>query len=315
MRSITDLLQSLHGGRRVLVVGSAFVDVLVHVPRMPLSGEDIEGTSRQQLVGGCAWNVADAIDRLNVPFETLIPVGLGMIADRVREAFRSRGWTLREYPGLGDNGWCLSFVEPSGERTFVSMSGIEKCFQPEWLDAVRPEAQDLVYLSGYQADERNRAFIEALLSRLSPDACLLFDPGPCAGRIPDDMMAALVGPRTLLKVNAMEARTLVPAATVAESAAALSAGTGARVVVTDGARGALVAEGGRVTAVPGFPVRVVDTIGSGDAHAGGILAGLACGLPLDEAVLLGNAVAAWVTGQEGAATAPDIPTLLRHHGL
>ena len=314
MRNIPQLLRALCAKRRILIVGSAFVDVLVHVPRMPLSGEDIEGTSRQQLVGGCAYNVADAVDRMGVPFESLIPIGLGMIADRVRDAFRERGWPLREFAGLGDNGWCLSFIEPSGERTFVSMSGIEKCFQPEWLDVVAPETQDLIYLSGYQTDERNRAFIEALLERIRPDAQILFDPGPCSGRIPEDMMQALVGPRGILKINAMEARILAPAATVAESAAALSSMTGARVIVTDGAHGALVSEVGTVTRVPGFPVRVVDTVGSGDAHAGGILAGLASGFTLEESVLLGNAVASWVTGQEGAATAPSVEMLLNLHG-
>lgn len=85
--------------------------------------------------------------------------------------------------------------------------------------------------------------------------------------------------------------------------------TGGSVVVTDGAHGAIAAEDGDAVRVPGFPTRVIDTIGSGDAHAGGILAGLMSGFTLPEAVLLGNAVASWVTAQEGAATAPDLRTL------
>ena len=165
MRGITKLLDSLTPEKRLLIIGSAFVDVIVHVPRLPLSGEDVEGTSRQQLVGGCAYNAADVLYKLGLPFEPLIPVGEGMIADRVRESFRVRGYPLRIYPDLGDNGWCLSFVEPSGERTFISMSGIEKCFRPSWLQAVTPEEQDLFYLSGYQADARNEAFIAELLAR------------------------------------------------------------------------------------------------------------------------------------------------------
>ena len=50
MRGITELLDSLTPEKRLLIIGSAFVDVIVHVPRLPLSGEDVEGTSRQQLV-------------------------------------------------------------------------------------------------------------------------------------------------------------------------------------------------------------------------------------------------------------------------
>lgn len=309
MRGITELLDSLTPEKRLLIIGSAFVDVIVHVPRLPLSGEDVEGTSRQQLVGGCAYNAADVLYKLGLPFEPLIPVGEGMIADRVRECFRVRGYPLRLYPDLGDNGWCLSFVEPSGERTFISMSGIEKCFRPSWLQAVTPEEQDLFYLSGYQADVRNEAFIAELLARKRPDARILFDPGPCAGRIPERMMADILCANTILKVNAAEAQILAPCTSAEDAARELSRMTGGSVVVTDGAHGAIAAEDGDAVRVPGFPTRVIDTIGSGDAHAGGILAGLMSGFTLPEAVLLGNAVASWVTAQEGAATAPDLRTL------
>ena len=302
MRGICELIDALIAQERLLVVGSAFVDVIVHVPRLPLSGEDVEGSSRQQVVGGCAFNVADVVAKLELPFETLIPIGEGMLAERVRESFRMRAMATREYHDLGDNGWCLSFVEPSGERTFVSMSGIEKCFRPQWLDAVAPEAQDLIYLSGYQTDERNADFIAALL-----------DPGPCADRIPQAMKEAVLAANAILKVNASEARVLAPAADVETSARTLSLSTGCPVVVTDGARGALVVEGEEMLRVPGFPVHVVDTIGSGDAHAGGMLAGLMCGFPLPEAVLLGNAVASWVTGEEGGASAPNAARLRARH--
>lgn len=48
--------------------------------------------------------------------------------------------------------------------------------------------------------------------------------------------------------------------------------------------------------IPAFPTQVVDTIGAGDSHAGGVLAGLASGLPLADAVLLGNAVRRGLSG-------------------
>ena len=67
---------------------------------------------------------------------------------------------------------------------------------------------------------------------------------------------------------------------------------------------------GEARRIAGFPVQVVDTIGSGDAHTGGVIAGLMCGLTLDESVLLANAVASYVTGCEGAATAPTRGELL-----
>ena len=79
MRSIIELIDALDVRKRILIIGSAFVDVIVHVPRLPLSGEDVEGSSRQQVVGGCAYNAADAVAKLGIDFDALIPVGEGMI--------------------------------------------------------------------------------------------------------------------------------------------------------------------------------------------------------------------------------------------
>ncbi|EFJ5146239.1 hypothetical protein BX88_20825 [Escherichia coli O26:H11 str. 2010EL-1699] len=47
--------------------------------------------------------------------------------------------------------------------------------------------------------------------------------------------------------------------------------------------------------------------------AGGVLAGLASGLPLADAVLLGNAVALWVVGHRGGDCAPTREELLLAH--
>ena len=76
----------------------------------------------------------------------------------------------------------------------------------------------------------------------------------------------------------------------------------------------MLAEGDVVRLIEGFPVDVVDTIGSGDSHTGGFIAGRMCGLPLDESARLANAVASVVTGREGAATAPTVAELLALHG-
>ena len=54
---------------------------------------------------------------------------------------------------------------------------------------------------------------------------------------------------------------------------------GVRLVVTAGARGAFAFDGAAWTHVPALPVAVVSTAGAGDALLGGVLTGLAAGLP------------------------------------
>ena len=75
----------------------------------------------------------------------------------------------------------------------------------------------------------------------------------------------------------------------------------------------MLAEGDVVRLIEGYPVDVVDTIGSGDSHTGGFIAARMCGLPLEESVRFANAVASVVTGREGAATAPTAEELLAIH--
>ena len=117
----------------------------------------------------------------------------------------------------------------------------------------------------------------------------------------------------LFTVNADEALFMTGTTRVEDAALRLHDMSGRDAVVTDGGRGAIVADNASVRRIPGFPVAIVDTIGSGDAHTGGVIAGLMCGLPIDECVLLANRVASVVTGREGGAGAPTSDALLTEH--
>ena len=92
----------------------------------------------------------------------------------------------------------------------------------------------------------------------------------------------------LLSVNEDEASALVGAPFPAGapepflqrfSSALPGLRAGARLVVTVGARGAFAFDGTAWTHVPALPVGVVSTAGAGDALLGGVLTGLAAGLP------------------------------------
>lgn len=44
----------------VLVIGGAVGDLVMTLPRLPTSGEDIEAQPQARQIGGCAFNVARA---------------------------------------------------------------------------------------------------------------------------------------------------------------------------------------------------------------------------------------------------------------
>lgn len=71
-------------------------------------------------------------------------------------------------------------------------------------------------------------------------------------------------------------------------------GLGAKtVVIKVGSKGAYLAQAAGRVMIPGFKVeKVVDTVGAGDGFAAGVLSALLDGLPLEQAVLRGNAIGA-----------------------
>ncbi|MGF1769740.1 aminoimidazole riboside kinase [Enterovibrio makurazakiensis] len=98
------------------------------------------------------------------------------------------------------------------------------------------------------------------------------------------------------------------------------------ILVTQGAKGALLVQGGEQTLISGTAVKPVDTTGAGDAFVGGLLAYLANAEDwkteqgvnkevVEEAVIWANACGALATTQKGAMTAlPDLPSLERFIG-
>ena len=96
---------------RVLIVGSAFVDLLLRVDTLPVSGADVKGDYQDARVGGCSFNVADVFFKLALPCECLLPIGEGMIASLIEKEFNRRHYPLTKFQGKGDNGWCLTLIE------------------------------------------------------------------------------------------------------------------------------------------------------------------------------------------------------------
>ena len=61
----------------VLVIGGAVGDLVMTLPRLPTRGEDIEALPQARQIGGCAFNVARALTRLEAPVINGMPVGNG----------------------------------------------------------------------------------------------------------------------------------------------------------------------------------------------------------------------------------------------
>ncbi|EPE1223441.1 carbohydrate kinase family protein [Escherichia coli] len=310
------LLPELTSRQPVMVVGAAVIDVIADAYALPWRGCDIELKQQSVNVGGCALNIAVALKRLGIEAGNALPLGQGVWAEIIRNRMAKKGLISLIDNAEGDNGWCLALVEPDGERTFMSFSGVENQWNRQWLARLTVAPGSLLYFSGYQLASPCGELLVEWLEKLQ-DVTPFIDFGPRIGDIPDALLARIMACRPLVSLNRQEAE--IAAERFALSAEITTLGKqwqekfAAPLIVRLDKEGAWYFSNDASGCIPAFPTQVVDTIGAGDSHAGGVLAGLASGLPLADAVLLGNAVASWVVGHRGGDCAPTREELLLAH--
>jgi ribokinase len=117
--------------------------------------------------------------------------------------------------------------------------------------------------------------------------------------LPQAVESGMLGMVDFLAINLDEARSAVKADTpnlsreqiVEEAVRALSSANPTMLIsITAGAHGSWAWDGSSISYVPVFKADVATTAGAGDAHFSGMIVGLASGMPLDEAELLGTLV-------------------------
>lgn len=289
----------LFSNKKILVLGSAVIDVIINIDRLPKPGEDIPGSQYGQTVGGCAYNVSKILDYLQIGHDLCVPVGKGMYADTIQRELESRGHKVLIADNREDNGYSLSMVEKTGERTFITIDGIETKWLPDWFSHINVAQYDYIYASGYGFQNANSSgdVIMGFLQGKRPDCQLILDPGPrlIGSRFKDKIMKM----NTILELNEQEAKAITDEADISQAIKKLYRLTEKPVIVTLGRKGTLYYTAEQSELVPSQPVHAIDTIGAGDSHTAAFLAGLAAGYDLREACVLANYIAAKVVQHAG----------------
>lgn len=294
----------------VMVLGTSVMDVVAETDRLPERGGDQPAFERGVHLGGCALNIVLALHRLEVNCAPMLPVGEGMWADRLRAEMARKGIESQLNVSGGDNGWCLALVEPDGERTFISFDGIENQWLPHWLESMQPKS-GFVSVSGYQLSASSSDVLINWLQRLPVEVKVVIDFGPRLDRIAPQTVQQLLRPGVILTLNEREAKLLgMQGDDVVTFCHQLYEQTHELVVVRMGDAGCYYRwshdDAGWVEPCR---VQVVDTIGAGDSHCAGLLAGLASGLTAKDSLILANHVAAYVVSFRGGDCAPTVGEL------
>ena len=289
---------------KVLVFGSTVVDVVVKVPSLPSTAQDVNIISQHHQLGGCAYNVAHILQLAHLPHQLCSPVGCGVYGEFVARSLQEKNIPIfAQLPSIA-NGCCYCLVEPGGERTFLSHHGAEYLFQREWFTQQVLEGADSIYICGLELEEETSADLVAFLEEQS-QLQIFFAPGPRITSISRDFLHRIFALSPILHLNEEEACGFTGTVTLQEALFQLHEKTGNDVIVTQGAEGSSCIHQGKIHFVPGKTATVVDTIGAGDAHIGTIIAALHLGMELPQALEVANAVSAAVVSVAGASLSKE----------
>ncbi|HWQ88142.1 ribokinase [Brevundimonas sp.] len=270
---------------RITVVGSINLDFVASAPKLPRAGETVTGATLARHPGGKGANQALAAQRLGAEVSLIGRVGRDGMAEEAMALLLADDvdtagvLTDAEAP----TGVALIAVDPRGENQIVVAPGANHRALPEQLPQ-RIEGPLILQL------ELPLETVEAAAGRATDFVCVNLAP---AAPVSDQLLRRA----DLLVVNETEA---------AFYGDLLHHG-GGRVVVTMGARGAVMLQRGVEIARAAPPrVRAVDATGAGDAFVGAICVALLEGMPAGEALRFACAAGALAATRPGAQ--PSLPT-------
>lgn len=285
-------------GKGCIVIGAAMLDIVMEIDQIPKSGTDVYAKGQSMMVGGCAYNVANILKHFSVNYTLFAPVGTGMYADFIGKELKKSGHESPIRCKDSDNGYCLCMVEADGERTFLTVPGIECHFQKEWFSALHVDSYDSVYVSGYELEgEGGDAILDFLES--NQELTIYYAPGPRITYIDPEKSKRMYALHPIVHLNKLEAATSTNTDNITLAAEILFELTGNTVLITLGKEGVHLFENGTHTLVSSKQATVVDTIGAGDSHIGAVIAMRTMGNSFSEAIAMANRISAKVVSVKG----------------
>jgi ribokinase len=280
---------------RIVVVGSANIDLVTYTDQFPRPGETIFGREFSLGFGGKGANQAVAARLCGGEVAMVARVGDDLFGPATLENLGAHGIDtrcVRVTPGVS-SGVAPIFVEPSGQNRIWVVKGANDRLTPADVDAAADfiRAADFLVL---QLEVPVETVYYAIRFARGLGVRTILNPAP--GQALD---LARIADADYVIPNETEAEALTGMVEPRSAALHLIECGFQRVIVTLGANGALCANPDGMRLVPPFPVNAVDTTGAGDAFIGSLAVFLAEGHSEDVAVSRANLYAALSTTSPG----------------
>jgi ribokinase len=291
---------------KIVVIGSSNTDLVVQTAQIPKPGETVLGGSFMMNPGGKGANQAVAAARMGASVGLICKLGDDWFGRQALKLFRKEGIDTRHIrtDAQKPSGIALITVDRQGENCIVVAPGANESLMPSDLDQAIPLLEGAGFLLlQLEIPMETVEYAGELAGRLG--LTLILNPAPAR-----ELRDGLLRRTSLIVPNETEAEYLTGVSITdlrsAGMAAQLLAARGvATVILTLGAKGALICQQGILTQVAAPQVTAVDSTAAGDVFTGSLAAGLSEGLDLEEAVRLAcRAAAISVTRRGAQSSAP-----------
>ncbi|HXV61656.1 MAG TPA: ribokinase [Vicinamibacteria bacterium] len=274
---------------RVVVVGSANIDLTTFTDKFPRPGETIFGDHFDLGFGGKGANQAVAAAYCGAEAHMVARVGDDLFGPPTVKNFKALGIGARHVKMVKgvSSGVAPIFVDPSGQNRIFVVKGANDRVTPKAVDEAASllKRADVIVL---QFEIPLETVYHTVRLGKKYGVRTIVNPAPAA---PADLKR--LAPADYVIPNESEAETITgkPVKTVEEAKACarylLDQGL-SRVILTLGERGALLATREAMELIPAFPVTAKDSTGAGDAFIGSFAVFLAEGHPEREAIRRAN---------------------------
>jgi ribokinase len=283
---------------RIVVVGSANMDLVGLAPRLPLPGETVLGDDFVMTPGGKGANQAIAAARAGGHTIFLGAIGSDAFGVTINARLTGAGVdTAHLRTTYGTSGVAVIMVDRSGENSIMVAPGANNAFRG--LTAGEQEVVASADVLVCQQEIPAETVAAAAKAARAGGTRTILNAAP-ARAMPPELLENV----DLLVVNEVEAEAITGAAK--PDMAALLALVPRVVLTLSGAGSRYADRDGTDDQIPAYRVEVTDTTAAGDAFTGALAVAWAEGRPLPEAVRWANAAGAACVRKVGASN--SLPT-------
>ena len=294
---------------KILCAGIAVQDIVMRVQNFPAPGTKVAASEFVITGGGCAANAAVTVARLNGRVAFAGPLGgsTDAVSNRILADLKKEGVDCAGVARVegGTASVSLILLDATGEKTIATRRGIN-------LGDVLPKDPNglVANVDAALVDNRFPEFVTAVCRAAQARRIPIVIDLDQATRLDDPLLA--LGTHVVASTEALFAMTgLQDHKQALEKLAQHLAGF---VAITDGAKGVYWLEGRELRHLPAFKVKVIDSLGAGDAFHGGFTLALAEGRALPEILRFASATAALKCtkfgGASGAPTRAEVDAFL-----